>query len=59
MGAPGQYPPLAGSEWVDGGTKRVGAILINGINGPFTVAGQSYNQLMPAWSALNDEKLAQ
>lgn len=59
QGAPGQFPPLKGSEWVDGGTKRLGAILLNGIQGPFTVAGQTYNQPMPAWNALDDEKLAQ
>ena len=58
-GAPGQFPPLKGSEWVDGGTERLGAIMLKGITGPFTVAGQSYNQQMPAWNALNDEKIAQ
>ncbi len=58
-GMPGQFPPLTGSEWVDGGTARLGAILLHGINGPFTVAGQKYNQLMPAWSTLSDKKIAQ
>ncbi len=58
-GIPGQFPPLVGSEWVDGGTTRLGAILLHGINGPFKVAGQSYNQLMPAWNNLSDEKVAQ
>ncbi len=59
LGLAGQFPPLVGSEWVDGGTKRLGAILLHGINGPFKVAGQSYNQLMPAWSTLSDDKIAQ
>jgi mono/diheme cytochrome c family protein len=59
LGIPGQFPPLVGSEWVDGGTKRLGAILLHGINGPFKVGGQTYNQLMPAWNNLSDEKLAQ
>ena len=59
LGIPGQFPPLVGSEWVDGGSKRMGAILIHGINGPFKVGGQTYNQLMPAWNNLNDEKIAQ
>jgi len=59
LGLPGQFPPLVGSEWVDGGTKRLGAILLHGISGPFKVGGQSYNQLMPAWNSLNDEKIAQ
>ncbi len=59
LGIPGQFPPLVGSEWVDGGTKRLGAILLHGINGPFKVGGQSYNQLMPPWNTLSDEKIAQ
>jgi mono/diheme cytochrome c family protein len=59
LGIAGQFPPLVGSEWVDGGTKRLGAILLHGANGPFKVAGQSYNQLMPAWSTLSDDKIAQ
>ncbi|MEM7599930.1 MAG: cytochrome c [Verrucomicrobiota bacterium] len=58
-GIPGQFPPLVGSEWVDGGTERLGAILLHGINGPMKVAGQSYNGLMPAWNTLSDEKIAQ
>ncbi|MCG8602198.1 MAG: cytochrome c [Verrucomicrobiales bacterium] len=59
LGIPGQFPPLVGSEWVDGGTSRLGAILLHGINGPFKVGGQTYNQLMPAWNNLSDEKIAQ
>jgi mono/diheme cytochrome c family protein len=59
LGIPGQFPPLVGSEWVDGGTKRLGAILLHGINGPLKVGGQTYNQLMPAWNNLSDEKIAQ
>lgn len=59
LGIPGQFPPLVGSEWVDGGTKRLGAILLHGINGPFKVGGQTYNQLMPAWNNLSDDKIAQ
>ncbi len=58
-GMPGQFPPLVGSEWVDGGTKRLSAILLHGINGPLHVGGQVYNQLMPAWNTLSDEKIAQ
>lgn len=59
LGLPGQFPPLVGSEWVDGGTARLGAIMLHGINGPFNVAGQTYNQLMPAWNSLSDDKVAQ
>ncbi|MCB1230422.1 MAG: cytochrome c [Verrucomicrobiae bacterium] len=59
-GLPGQYPPLTGSEWVHGGTERLGAILLHGIQGPLTVAGQSYGTIpMPPWNALSDEQIAQ
>jgi mono/diheme cytochrome c family protein len=58
-GSPGQYPPLKGSEWVNGGTKRLGAILMRGISGPFKVSGQSYNQIMQPWNSLSDKQIAQ
>ncbi|MFK5922201.1 MAG: cytochrome c [Verrucomicrobiota bacterium] len=58
-GTPGLFPPLKGSEWVDGGTERLGMIVLSGILGPLNVSGSTYNQPMPAWGALNDEKLAQ
>ncbi|MDA7921191.1 cytochrome c [Verrucomicrobiales bacterium] len=59
LGIPGQFPPLVGSEWVDGGTTRLGAILLHGASGAFKVGGQTYNGLMPAWNTLPDEKIAQ
>ncbi len=58
-GLPGQFPPLAGADWVSGGTQRLGAILLHGIQGPFTVNGQTYNQAMPAWNGLPDNQIAQ
>lgn len=58
-GLPGQFPPLIGTDWVSGSTSRLGGILLNGIMGPLTVEGQSYNGQMPAWSGLSDEQIAQ
>lgn len=60
-GVPGKYPPLASSEWVDGGTTRLGAILLNGVSGSMTVAGQTYGgtEIMPAWKQLPDKQIAQ
>ncbi len=47
------FPPLAGSEWVLGGTERLGMILMNGLHGPITVKGKEYGtQVMPAQGAL-------
>ena len=37
-GLPGVFPPLAGSEWVNGDGSTVAGILLLGITGPITVA---------------------
>ncbi len=61
QGASGQgYPPLAGSEWVTGGTKRLGMILLKGLEGPITVKGQQYGTaVMQPWDkTLTDAKIA-
>ena len=61
MGAAGQgYPPLAGSEWVDGGTKRLGMIVLKGLQGPLTVKGVQYGTaVMQPWDkTLTDAKIA-
>lgn len=42
LGTPGIYPPLAGSEWVQGSEERVIRIVLHGLNGPVKVAGQTY-----------------
>src|SRR5690349_9115301 len=51
LGAPGQFPPLAGSHFVTGSEKRVIAILLKGVTGPITVEGKAFNGAMPAWEA--------
>ena len=59
-GVGGQYPPLAGSEWVTGSTKRLGMILLKGLEGPMTVKGQQYGSaVMQPWEkTLTDAKIA-
>lgn len=60
-GAAGQgYPPLAGSEWVLGSTKRLGMILLKGLEGPMTVKGAAYGSaVMQPWEkTLSDAKIA-
>ena len=58
-GLPGQFPPLAESEFVTGDTRRLAAILVNGINGELEVKGQKYNSQMPPWKDnYNDEEIA-
>jgi mono/diheme cytochrome c family protein len=49
QGVAGVYPPLAGAEWVTGHSEVLARILINGLNGPIEVAGNTYNGNMPAF----------
>ena len=59
-GMPGQFPPLAGSEWVTNGTEQLAAVMFGGIQGPISVSGATYNGVMPAQGAmLSDKQIAQ
>lgn len=57
-GLPGVFPPLDGSEWVQGDTRILANILLHGINGEITVAGATYSGAMPAFQQLGDAELA-
>jgi mono/diheme cytochrome c family protein len=61
LGVAGQYPPLAGSEYVDGGTRRLGMILLKGLQGPLTVKGAKFGSaVMQPWEkTLTDQKIAE
>lgn len=53
------YPPLAGSEWVQGDESRVVRIVLHGLVGDVEVQGQVYNGAMPAWGpSLSDAEIA-
>ena len=66
QGVPGIYPPLAGSEWVNGPSGRVIRIVLYGLKGDVHVEGHDFNAAaMPVFgqvsgSAYNwsDEKIA-
>jgi len=59
LGVPGQYPPLAGSEWAQGNDERVIRIVLHGLTGPITVKGTEFNNVMaPLGEALKDEQIA-
>jgi mono/diheme cytochrome c family protein len=58
QGVEGSYPPLVGSEWVLGSTVRLSAILLHGLEGEIVVLGETYNEVMPAWSHLSDLQIA-
>jgi mono/diheme cytochrome c family protein len=57
-GLPGVFPPLDGSEWVQGDARTVANILLHGINGKITVAGADYSGAMPSFQQLGDAELA-
>ncbi|MBK6322747.1 MAG: cytochrome c [Burkholderiales bacterium] len=57
-GLPGVFPPLDGSEWVQGDARTVANILLHGINGKITVVGTDYSGAMPSFQQLNDAELA-
>ncbi len=57
-GVPGSFPPLAGSELVQGDKGVVIRVLLHGLNGPVEVAGATYNGNMPPWAMLSDEEIA-
>ncbi len=58
-GVPGVFPPLAGSEWVNGKDSLAANILLHGISGKLTVKGEAYNGAMPAFGdKLSDAQIA-
>ena len=54
-----RFPPLSGSEWVNGDKNALIAIVLNGLDGNITVKGKSYNNKMPRLNLLSDENIAQ
>ena len=60
QGTPGQFPPLAGSDWVNAeGPNRIIRIVLNGASGPIRVLGNDFNNAMVPWKdTLSDEQIA-
>ena len=57
-GLPGVFPPLDGSEWVQGDERVLANILLHGINGELTVMGNTFKGAMPSFQQLSDAELA-
>jgi mono/diheme cytochrome c family protein len=58
-GRPGQFPPLAQSEWLLGPPEVPVRIVLFGLQGDVTVAGEKFNGNMPAFGEqLKDEQIA-
>ncbi len=60
LGIPGQFPPVAGSEWVNAKSpNRIIRIVLNGWGGPIKVKDQTFNNAMVPWKdTLKDEDIA-
>jgi glucose/arabinose dehydrogenase/cytochrome c553 len=50
-----RFPPIAGSEFVTGDKTRLINIILNGLQGPVTVNGKTFNGLMPAHKDILDD----
>jgi mono/diheme cytochrome c family protein len=57
-GLPGAFPPLAGSDWVNGDPETPIRVALNGLSGPIKVSGADFNSMMPPPPGLDDEKIA-
>ena len=59
LGVEGTYPPLAGSDWVNGDDGKLARIILHGLTGPVEVAGETYAGAMPPWGGvLKDADIA-
>ena len=58
QGLAGAFPPLAGSDYLQGERKDVLAAALFGLSGPITVNGTDYNGVMPSMGYLTDQELA-
>jgi glucose/arabinose dehydrogenase len=54
-----RYPPIVRSEWVRGDSSRLINVMLKGLQGPITVSGKEYNNVMPAFQFLNDQDLSE
>jgi mono/diheme cytochrome c family protein len=57
-GQPGYFPPLAGNPDLFKDRAFPVLVVLNGISGPITVEGQSYNGSMPAFDHLSNAEIA-
>tara|TARA_R110000868_G_scaffold79514_1_gene226243 strand:+ start:5532 stop:7274 length:1743 start_codon:yes stop_codon:yes gene_type:complete len=53
-----RYPPLVESDWVTGDKKRLIKVILEGLEGPISVNGKSFNDMMPKMDFLSDEDIA-
>ena len=55
------FPPLSGTEWVNGSEERLIKLVLKGLSGPIEVEGKKYPgqvPMTPFGGMLNDEEVA-
>lgn len=55
QGLPGVFPPLAGSDYLLTDKERAVRTVLKGLNGPITVNGKPYNNVMPPQEFTDDQ----
>jgi nitrite reductase (NO-forming) len=58
LGMPNVFPPLAKSDYLLKDKRRAIDVVVNGLAGPVTVNGATYDSVMPPMSQLNDDEIA-
>lgn len=57
-GVPGTFPPMVGTERVNGPADEHIKVVLNGLSGPITVKGEEYNGFMTPFKHLSDQEIA-
>jgi nitrite reductase (NO-forming) len=58
QGLAGVFPPLANSDFLKPDPRRAIEVVLNGLSGPVTVNGSTYDSVMPPMSQLTDDEVA-
>ncbi len=58
LGLPNVFPPLAKSDYLLKDPRHAIEVVMNGLTGPVTVNGSTYNSVMPPMSQLTDDEVA-
>lgn len=58
LGLRGQFPPLAGSDWVNEDRRRLVNVILHGLSGPILVNDEPWDGQMPGFSHLDDASVA-
>jgi nitrite reductase (NO-forming) len=58
LGLPNVFPPLAKADYLLKDKKRAIGVVVNGLSGPVTVNGATFDSVMPPMSQLNDDEIA-